>query len=401
MSGAVASRQAVPREAGAERSLGLASDYDSWLIGIWVALLGFGLVMVASASSGIAERTFDNPLHYFWRQLGAAGLGVTVALALVRTPLRVLERSSGVLLITSLALLVLVLVPGLGREVNGSTRWLRLGPLSMQPSELAKLALVVYLGSYLVRHAAHVRTDFLGFVKPVVVVTLFSGLLLAEPDFGATVVLFSTTLGMLFMGGMSVVRFFAWSLVAIAALATLALQSSYRLQRLVTFLDPWSDPFNSGFQLTQALIAFGRGEWFGVGLGSSVQKLFYLPEVHTDFIFAVVAEELGLVGTLVVIALFCLLVWRAFEIGAVAEQLGQRFGAQVAYGIGFLFGIQAFFNMGVNMGVLPTKGLTLPLFSYGLNSMLTSCIAFGLLLRVAYETRHPVRRPARERPHAL
>lgn len=390
MNAAVRATQAIPRGAGSG-ARGLPGLLDPWLLGLWLAILCLGLVMVASASSSISERAFASPLYYFWRQGVAVLLGMGLALGALCLPLRQLARHGTGALLLAVLLLVLVLVPGLGREVNGAMRWVSLGPVSLQASEFAKLLLVIYVASYLVRHAEHARQDLLGFFKPVGLVALIAALLLLEPDFGATVVLFATTLGMLFLGGISITRFCAWSLVAVAGLAALATLAPYRLQRLMTFLDPWADPYDSGFQLTQALIAFGRGEWFGVGLGASVQKAHYLPEVHTDFIFAVIGEELGAVGALAVIALYALLLWRAFHTGAGAERQGQRFGALLAYGIGLLIGIQAFFNIGVNMGVLPTKGLTLPFISYGANSMLVNCAALGLLLRVAFEARDPAR----------
>ncbi|MCC7410236.1 MAG: putative lipid II flippase FtsW [Gammaproteobacteria bacterium] len=360
--------------------------YDAWLLAAVVTLIGLGLIMVASASIGIAERRFDEPLHYFWRQLVALGLGIALAVAMARVPLATLQRASGMFLLLGAFLLALVIVPGLGREVNGSMRWLQIGTLSLQPSEPAKLCFVIYLAAYLVRHGEQVRTAFVGFIKPIGLLTVLGGLLLLEPDYGATVVLFVTALGMLFVGGVSLARFAAWGLVAVTALTTTAVLAPYRLERLMTFMNPWADPYDKGFQLTQALIAFGRGEWTGVGLGASVQKLFYLPEVHTDFIFAVIAEELGLAGTLTVIALFLFLIWRAFSLGARAEAAGLAFQAYLAYGIGFLLGLQAFTNIGVNMGVLPTKGLTLPLVSYGANSIVFTCMAVGLLVRAGYET---------------
>ncbi|MBT8447569.1 MAG: putative lipid II flippase FtsW, partial [Gammaproteobacteria bacterium] len=334
---------------------------DLWLIGVAVFIACFGLVMLASASMSFADRNLGIPLYYLWRQLAAFALGVGAILVVIRIPLDVLERLSSALLFTGLLLLLLVLVPGVGREVNGSVRWISLGPITMQASEPAKLCVIVYLASYLVRHATQLRSEFIGFIKPVLVLTVFAGLLVLEPDYGAAVVLFSTALGMIFLGGVPLARFTAWGLVAVASLATLAVLAPYRMQRMMTFMDPWSDPYNSGFQLTQALIAFGRGEWLGVGLGSSIQKLFYLPEVHTDFLFAVVAEEFGLVGSLVVLAAFTFLVWRMLYIGGIAEAVGKPFAAHLAYGVALLLGIQAFVNIGVNMGVLPTKGLTLPL----------------------------------------
>jgi len=275
-----------------------------------------------------------------------------------------------------------------GREVNGSLRWIEIGPFALQASEPVKICVIAYLAGYIVRRGDQVRESFVGFIRPVIVLTMIAFLLLLEPNYGACVVLFVTVLGMLFMGGVPLSRYFAWVSVAVAILASLAVLSPYRLQRLMSFSDPWKDPFDSGFQLTQALIAFGRGDWFGVGLGSSIQKLFYLPEAHTDFIFAVLAEETGLFGSTIVILLFCFLVWRSFVIGYAAEQAGKFFSAYFAYGIGSLIGIQSFINLGVNLGVLPTKGLTLPLMSYGGNSMIVTCILLGILLRIEYENKN-------------
>jgi cell division protein FtsW len=361
--------------------------YDPGLMACVALLLSLGLVMVASASITVADRDFQEPLHYFWRQLVAAGIGISLAVIVMKSPLHYWLRAAPLLLIAAILLLLLVLLPGLGREVNGSIRWLRLGPLSLQASEPVKLCLVIYLASYLVRYREQVRLTVIGLVKPVGVLTLIVGLLLLEPDYGVTVVLFATTLGMLFMGGVPMGRFIRWGGGAIVVLGGIGLLAPYRLARLTTFINPWADPYHTGFQLTQALIAFGRGEWFGVGLGGSVQKLFYLPEAHTDFILAVLAEELGLIGTLVVIASFSFLVWRAFSIGSQAERAGRLFAAYLAFGIGLLIGLQAFINIGVNMGVLPTKGLTLPFISYGSNSLIVTCLSLGLLLRIEYEMR--------------
>jgi cell division protein FtsW len=372
-------------------------QYDVWLICAAGILLALGLVMVASSSITVSERVHGTPLFYFWRQSAAALIGVSLGFAVLQTPLRVWERCSVPLLIGGIVLLVAVLLPGIGREVNGSMRWIGLGPISVQGSEPAKLCLIAYLAGYLVRHGEKVRNSFAGFIRPIGVVTLVAGLLLLEPDYGAAAVMFATALGMLFIGGIPLSRFIAWMVAATAALGTLALLSPYRMQRLVSFMDPWQDPFNTGFQLTQALIAFGRGEWLGVGLGGSVQKLFYLPEAHTDFLFAVLAEELGLAGSVFVIVLYSFIIWRAFVIAGIAEQSGKMFPAYLAYGIGLLLGLQSFVNIGVNMGLLPTKGLTLPLMSYGSNSMIVSCVLIALLIRVEYET-HELRR--RQLPEA-
>lgn len=361
--------------------------YDIWLLAITLFLVCLGLVMVTSSSITVADRQYHEPLFYFWRQLISVGIAVALALVVIRIPMQVWERLSTLLLVVGFLLLILVLIPGIGYEVNGSMRWIHSWPFPVQASEPAKFCIIVYLAGYLVRHGADVREKFIGFINPIIILTVISALLLLEPDYGACVVIFSTALGMLFMGGVPLSRFFSWMLVAGGMLMTLAILSPYRIQRLISFVDPWQDPFNSGFQLTQALIAFGRGNWSGTGLGSSIQKLFYLPEAHTDFVLAILAEELGLWGTLLVIALFCFLVWRAFVIGQVADAGDRPFSAFFAYGTGLIIGIQAFINIGVNMGVLPTKGLTLPFMSYGGNSMIVTTILVAVLLRIEYENR--------------
>lgn len=359
--------------------------YDPWLIAISVTIIGLGLVMVASASIAIAARNGGSELHYLWRQAAALALGAFLGAIVLRAPLAAFERTSTTILLIGIGLLVAVLVPGLGREVNGSMRWIAIGPLTLQASEPMKLAVIIYIAGFLVRHQRQVRTELMGFIKPIGVVTIVAGFLLLEPDFGAAVVILATVLGMLFLGGVPLMRFVAWGGVAVSALAAIAVLAPYRMQRLMAFRDPWSDPYNTGFQLTQALIAFGRGEWFGVGLGNSVQKLFYLPEVHTDFIYAVIGEELGLIGACLVIGLFFLLLARILHIGGLAEDNNQPFAAYLAYGVGLLIGIEAFVNIGVNLGILPTKGLTLPMISYGSNSMVRLCVAIALVLRVSFE----------------
>jgi cell division protein FtsW len=346
-----------------------------------------GLVMVSSASITMADRQLGQPFYFVLRQGIHLGLGLLLAALVLRVKLVVWERGSFVWLALALALLTLVLIPGLGREVNGSVRWLVLGPLRLQVSEPAKLLLILYLAGYLVRRGEEVRTQVAGFLKPMGVMVLAAILLLLEPDFGAMVVLMSTVLGMTFLAGVRLWQFAVLLGMALSAFALLAITSPYRLARLTAFLNPWADPFNSGFQLTQSLIAIGRGDLFGVGLGASIQKLFYLPEAHTDFIFSVLAEEFGLVGVLVVIALYAFVVWRAFAIAEVARQGQQPFAAYLAYGIGIWIGLQSVINMGVSMGLLPTKGLTLPLLSYGGSSLLVMCVAVALLLRIDYETR--------------
>ncbi len=263
----------------------LIGGYDFWLMSISLLIISFGLIMVATASISISAKEFGDPLYYFWRQGFAALIGLSFGLIILKIPMFVWQTISPYLLIVAIVLLVVIFIPGLGKEVNGSMRWIKLGSFTLQASEPVKLFIIAYLAGYMVRHVKTVQTDFAGFIRPIGVLTLITALLMLEPDFGASVVLFITALGMLFMGGVPLSRFFAWGLVAISALATLAVLSPYRMQRLMSFIDPWSDPYNSGFQLTQALIAFGRGDWFGVGLGASIQKLFYLPEAHTDFVF--------------------------------------------------------------------------------------------------------------------
>ena len=365
-------------------------SYDMWLIGVILLLTCLGLIMVTSSSITIADRIYGDPLYYFWRQSLASVIGLSLGVMIIRLPLSVWQTLSVPAMIAGIFMLVLVLIPGVGREINGSMRWIEIGKFSFQGSEPIKICVVAYLAGYMVRHGEKLRESFAGFISPVGVVILVAALLLLEPDYGTTVVLFLTALGMLFMGGVPLGRFFAWMLAAVAMLGSLAIISPYRMQRLTSFMDPWQDPFNSGFQLTQALIAFGRGEWLGVGLGSSVQKLFYLPESHTDFVFSVFAEEFGLVGSILVILLYLLIVWRSFIIAQYAMQMEKLFAAYMAYGIGLIIGVQAFINLGVNMGLLPTKGLTLPLMSYGGNSMVISFILLAALVRIEYEN-HQVR----------
>ncbi len=362
--------------------------YDGRMLTVILLLLGLGLTMVASSSVSIADRLHGDPLFYFWRQLIAVVAGVAIAFAAMQLPMKCWQAISVPLLALAILLLMLVLIPGVGKEVNGSMRWISLGPVSFQASEPVKLCIIAYIAGYLVRQNDQVKSSFAGFIRPIGVVTIIAGLLLLEPDYGACIVLFATVLGMLFLAGVPLSRYFCWVAAASSTLITLAVMSPYRMQRLMSFIDPWQDPYNTGFQLTQALIAFGRGDWLGVGLGSSVQKLFYLPEAHTDFVFAVLAEELGLIGVAIVILLFGYLVIRSLIIGQMAESSGQYFAAYFAYGIGLLLGVQGFINIGVNMGLLPTKGLTLPLMSYGGNSVFVTCLLLGILLRIEYENRH-------------
>ncbi|MCV6636243.1 putative lipid II flippase FtsW [Candidatus Albibeggiatoa sp. nov. NOAA] len=360
--------------------------YDIPLIFACFVLLLLGLTMVMSSSIYIAETHFNDSLHYFWRQLAFAGMGISIGLVIILIPMQFWHQTSAILLLFGALSLILVLTPYFGHSVNGSMRWIQVAGFNIQPSELMKLFMILYVSSYLIRRSEEVRESFMGFVKPMAVLILIAGLVLLEPDYGATVVLFVTVLGMLFLAGVPMYQFVWWVIGVSCALGTLIFLAPYRLERLTTFMDPWADPFNSGFQLTQALIAIGRGEIFGVGLGNSVQKLAYLPEAHTDFLFAILAEELGLIGVIFVICLFAFVVLRSFVIAVETERLGLHYAAYTAYGIGLCIGLQASINLGVNMGLLPTKGLTLPLMSYGGSSLVVTCMMLAILLRIDHET---------------
>ncbi|MDM8545688.1 putative lipid II flippase FtsW [Candidatus Venteria ishoeyi] len=363
-------------------------QHDGWLIFALLGLLLSGLVMVASTSVQLGDLRHGDSLYFFWRQLIYSGVGGLCGLIGWKLGTRQWQQLSVFFLLFGLLLLLLVLIPGIGREVNGSMRWMDLGPIRLQPSEPMKLFMILYLSGYLVRRSEEVRESVSGFIKPMLVLILITALLLLEPDYGAVVVLFLTVLGLLFLAGVPLKQFLVWLLVVSMTLFGVMLLAPYRLQRLSSFVDPWADPFNGGFQLTQALIAMGRGGWFGVGLGESVQKLTYLPEAHTDFVFAILAEELGLSGSLLIIALFALLISRGLRIARTAMLLQRPYAAWLAYGISLNIGLQVTINLGVNMGLLPTKGLTLPLMSYGGSSMLVVCLMMGLLLRVDYENRY-------------
>jgi len=378
------------RVAGRSRGLVLQWGHhrfylDTVLLSASMGVLLLGFIMVASASLHLGEKLADDSFYFPKHQLAHVAMGLMAGIFVACRRLEFWEKSSKTLLLVGLVLLVLVLIPGLGKSVNGSSRWLSLVGVRIQVSEVFKLIAVVYMASYITRHLQTVRTSVLGMIRPLALLSAAGILLLLEPDFGSTAVIMATALGMLFLAGARLWQF-GILLGAVGALGVVLIySSSYRLKRVLSFIDPWADPLNSGFQLTQALIAFGRGEWMGVGLGSSVQKLFYLPEAHTDFLFSVIGEELGLFGIIVVIFLFSIIVWRAFVIGQLATRAGNRFAAFLAYGLGIWFGIQAFINMGVNMGMLPTKGLTLPLMSYGGGSMIVMCSALALLFRVRSE----------------
>ena len=357
---------------------------DTVLLTAVLVLIGFGIVMVASASLHLAGSDGD-AMRFVNRHLLALALGLAAAWLVYLTPTLWWHKASTVLYFLGLGLLALVFVPGLGREANGAVRWISAGPLSLQTSEFMKIFVVLYMAGYLVRRQIEVAHTLWGFVKPIFLLIIACALLMLQPDFGTTAVLLMTAFGMLFLGGAPLWQFAALLSLAIGALMALVWSSPYRLERVTTFLNPWEHAQDSGYQLAQALIAFGRGEWTGVGLGNGIQKQFYLPEAHTDFVMAVIGEEFGLLGTLLVIGMFALIVWRSYAIGTRAEQRGDRYAAYVAYGLGLWLGMQAFINIGVNVGLLPTKGLTLPFLSYGSNSLIVCCIAIAMLLRIRHE----------------
>jgi len=365
----------------------VVAPYDYLLILNVLALLLLGLLMVTSASINVSDQELHQPFYYFFRQIVYLGAGCFLGFLIIQFEIATWERLSWFLLIMALVALTLVVIPGIGRSVNGSMRWIGFGALGFQVSEFAKLAIIVYMAGYLWRHHHEIKTQLSGFIKPMVILTVVSLLLLREPDFGALVVITVTTLGLMFLAGMRLREFVILLGGAMVSLSVLAISAPYRLARMTSFLNPWAHPFDSGYQLTQSLIAFGRGGWFGVGLGKSIQKLFYLPEAHTDFLFAVIAEELGLVGTLFVIALFAALVLRIFSIGRRAQELGQHFAGFLAYGFAIWIATQFIVSIGVNSGILPTKGLTLPFMSYGGSSLLIHCLMIALVLRIDYENR--------------
>ena len=371
--------------------------FDRRLLFSVMALLIIGLVMVGSASISMADGKLDQPFYYFTRQFVFAIVGLVIGWLIYSVRLSTWQKYAPHLLIFGTVLLVLVLIPGIGRLVNGSRRWLPLGPVNIQVAEIIKLFAIIYIADYLQRHYGQLKTSFFKIFAPLCLLVIAAGLLLLQPDLGSVVVILSTVLAMLFLGGARLDVFAALIMALGAGFWVMILIEPYRMERLQSFMNPWADPFDSGFQLTQALIAFGRGDWLGVGLGSSMQKLFYLPEAHTDFLYSILAEELGLVGAMSIIVLFFVFVWRALAIGRAAELAGQVFAAQLAYGIGIWIGLQACINMGVNMGALPTKGLTLPLMSYGGSSLVIACMAIALLFRVDLETRQPEKAAARLR----
>lgn len=379
---AIASAAAAPRAAGRARA-----SWDPWVLYSVGTLLLFGSIMVYSASISTAYRTLGSSAFYLAHHVVHVSVGVMCMLLAMHSRIRWWERRGPYLLLFGIGLLAVVLLPGIGAHVNGSSRWLRLGVMNIQPSEFVKLFMLAYVAGYLVRKQDELRSFTRGILMISIVLAVIGMLLLQEPDLGSVVVICLTVFGMLFLAGVRFWHFMATLAAGLGGMAVLTLISPYRMGRVTGFLDPWADPFNSGFQLVQALIAFGRGEWLGVGLGGSIQKLFYLPAAHTDFLLAIIAEELGLLGVLAVMGLFGILIVRAFVISRRAESAGHLYAARLSAGIGLLIGIQAMVHMGVNMGVLPTKGLTLPFMSYGGSSTLLSCILAGLLLRIERDTR--------------
>jgi cell division protein FtsW len=369
-------------------------ELDPMLIWSAVSLLMIGLVMVYSSSIATAEGlkyTGHQSTYYLVRHGVFLMIGAIIGAVAFQLPMRVWQQLSPHLFVGGVVLLILVVIPGIGREVNGASRWLPLGPLNFQPSEAMKLFAALYAADYTVRKLPHMASFKRAFLPMLGVVLLVGFLLLKEPDFGAFVVITAIAFGILFLGGINVRVFALLAVVALIGFMLLIWLSPYRRDRIFGFMDPFQDAFGKGYQLSHALIAFGRGEWFGVGLGASVEKLFYLPEAHTDFILAIIAEELGLVGVLVVIALFAMLVHRAFAIGRQAIDLEKFFAGLVAQGIGLWIGVQSFINMGVNMGLLPTKGLTLPLMSFGGSGIVANCLALAILLRIDWENRQIMR----------
>ncbi|HEY4146347.1 putative lipid II flippase FtsW [Pinirhizobacter sp.] len=369
----------------ARRRQGPRGHYDMLLLVAAILLVSMGLVMIASSSIAVADGANKGAFYFLKRHTLFISLGFLCAVVAARTELKTLEKHSFLLMLLAVIMLLGVFLPVLGMRINGARRWLNLFITSFQPVEAMKLVLVVYLASYLVRHRDGVEYKLFGVVKPLLVAGFVVVLLLAQPDFGSSALVIAVTVGMIWLAGARMRNLVLLGLPLVPAIAWAAMTEDYRMKRLTSFLDPWAHPYDDGFQLTQALIAIGRGEWLGVGLGSSVQKLFYLPEAHTDFILSVIAEELGLAGVLFVIALFAVLVGRGLVIGLRGVEIGQRFAGYIAFGLSLMIGLQAIVSIGVNLGVLPTKGLTLPLISYGGSSVLLTCVMVGVLLRATFE----------------
>jgi cell division protein FtsW len=356
---------------------------DTVLLTLSASLISIGVIAIASASIEYGDFHFGNPWHHTQRHAAYLMLAITLGALAYMAPAASVQRLSPWLLFLAIALLILVMIPGIGREVNGAQRWLPLGVITLQPSEFAKLAVLLYAAGYLVRQEEAVRHHWSGLAKLIAILSVVAALLLLEPDFGATVIIVGVVVGMTFLAGARLVYVLAMLVAAAMALAFLVLGAPYRMKRLTAYQDPWADPFGSGFQLVQSLIAFGQGEWSGVGLGNSVQKLFYLPEAHTDFVFSIWSEETGLIGATAMIALFVMLIARVLNIGWRVAGQHRLFEAYVCFGAALMFAGQAFVNMGASSGLLPTKGLTLPFVSYGGNSLIVNCMLLGMVLRSA------------------
>lgn len=369
---------------------------DYWLLFLTAALIFLGLTMVLSSSVAISEQRFGIATHYFVRQAIALGIGVAAAWVVLKIPLHIWQSNRGKVFLFGLILLALVLI--FGREIGGAKRWLPLVVMNFQPAELMKIAAIIFVAGYLQRHLSAVQQDFNAIMRLALPFGVMALLMLFQPDYGTTLLIAAIVTAMLLIVG-APWRYFVLTIVPVVSLlALLIFYSPYRMARVASFLDPWQDPFGTGYQLTQALIASGSGGWFGVGLGGSVQKLLYLPDAHTDFLFSIYAEEFGFIGVVALLLLYSLLVMRIFKIGRGADQVGQRFGALIAYGIGTWIALQVMINLGVNLGLFPTKGLTLPFISYGGSSLMMMCVAMALVLRVDMERHNPVAAPVAPEP---
>jgi cell division protein FtsW len=377
-------RAASNQQAQRGSRLNKAVQIDTWLLIPVLLLVASGLVMVGSSSIAVAESHGVSSYYYLLRHLIYVVFGLMLAMSFRGIPIAFLERISKPMMLLSALVLLLVFIPGLGRTVNGSARWISLGIANFQVVEAVKIMVIIWMAGYLVRRAEMVKIRFFDTLKPLLLAGMLTGILLIQPDMGSAAVITAIVGGMVWLAGAAWRHILLLGMMALPVFGFAAMEP-YRLQRIVSFMNPWADPYNSGFQLTQALIAVGRGEVFGVGLGASIQKLFYLPEAHTDFIFAVLAEEFGLLGVIFILTLFMLLVARIMIIGLMAHRAGRPFAGNVAYGIGLWIGLQALVSMGVNLGVLPTKGLTLPLISSGGSSVLMTFLALGIVFRIRYE----------------
>ncbi len=355
------------------------------LLAMIMMLSSIGWVMVTSASMAFAESVYRDEWFFAKRYATFWTLGMAGAVLVAAVPISMWEKHGSLFLVLALIMLTLVLIPGLGKKVNGSQRWLQVGPLALQASEVVKFCVIVFYASFLARRGQETLEDWRGVFKPLLILGMIVFLLLLEPDFGASVVMAATVMAMLFVAGVRLWQFMLLFVSALGGLMLIAVMSPYRMQRLITFLDPWADQFNSGYQLTQSLIAFGRGEWFGLGLGNSVQKLFYLPEAHTDFIFAIIAEEFGLLGVVAIVGLFVALVIAVLNVAQKAMAMGKVFSSFATFGVAVMFAAQAFINVGVASGLLPTKGLTMPFISYGGSSLLATCALMALVMRIDWE----------------